>query len=203
VEIGKKAEAAVSGGTSSMQTQRQVTETCGDVFATANSGVEDKCMRKARKKIEAKQVEELAFIGSTLSEMAIFLNCSEETFYQRFHKAIKRGIVCRTIFLKRQRFDLAVKGNAAALKSWDAAVGEPNEQLNDLKHHEEQASLTEEELTVRILARDKVIEELLAKNPKMQELILAQRRSLQTKTPQTRLSHGTFVEQGLPLRTVS
>jgi hypothetical protein len=162
-------------------------------------------MRKARKKIEAKQVEELACIDSTVSEMAIFLNCSEETFYQRFHKAIKRGIVCRTIFLRRQRFDLAVKGNAAALKwFWDASVGETNRQLKDLKHHEEQASLTMEELRERILDNAKRQQEWWDKNPEMQaKLLLAKRGSLQTKTPQTRLSHGTFVEQGLPQRTVS
>jgi hypothetical protein len=138
-----------------MQTQRKLTQTCKSV-ATANSGVEDKYVRKARKKIEATQVEELAFIGSTLSEMAIFLNCSQDTLYRRFHKAIKRGIVCRPIFLRRQRFDLAMKGNAAALKwFWDACVGEPNEQLKDLKRHEEQASLTQEELIERILDNDK------------------------------------------------
>jgi hypothetical protein len=34
-----------------------------------------------------------------------------------------------------------------------------------------------------------------------QELLLAKRGSLQTKKPQTPLSPGTFVEQGLPLRT--
>jgi hypothetical protein len=36
-----------------------------------------------------------------------------------------------------------------------------------------------------------------------EELLLAKRGSLQTKKPQTQLRHGTFVEQGLPLRTVS
>jgi transcriptional regulator GlxA family with amidase domain len=99
VEIGKKAEATVSGGTSSMQTQRQVTETCGEVFATPNSGVESKSMRKARKKIEAKQVEDLALIGSTLAEMAMLLNCSEESLDRRFRKNIKRGMARRMILL--------------------------------------------------------------------------------------------------------
>jgi hypothetical protein len=32
-------------------------------------------MAKFRQKIDASQVEDLALIGSTLSEMAIFLNC--------------------------------------------------------------------------------------------------------------------------------
>jgi hypothetical protein len=128
-------------------------------------------MRKARKKIEAKQVEELAFIGCTLPEMAIFLNCSEETFYQRFHKAIKRGIVCRTIFLKRQRFDLAVKGNAAALKSWDGGVDATKKQLEELKRHEEEASLTQEERNARILDSVKRIQEFWDKYPEMKKSI--------------------------------
>jgi DNA-binding Lrp family transcriptional regulator len=126
-------------------------------------------MRKARKKIEARQVEELAFIGSTLSEMAIFLNCSEYTLYRRFHKVVKRGIVCRTIFLRRQRFDLAVKGNAAALKSWDAGVDETNKQLEELKSHEEEASLTQEELNARILVHVKRQQEWLDKHPEIRE----------------------------------
>jgi DNA-binding Lrp family transcriptional regulator len=181
-----------------MQTQRQLTQTCKSV-ATANSGVEDKCVRKARKKIEATQVEELAFIGSTLSEMAIFLDCSAQTLYRRFHKVVKRGIVCRTILLRRQRFHLAMKGNAAALKWFrDASVDETNEQLKDLKFHEERASLTQEELNERILDNVKRQQEWLDKHPEIQELLLAKRGSLQTKTPQTRLSHGTIVEQPSP-----
>ena len=132
---------------------------------TANSGVEDKYVRKARKKIEVTQVEELAFIGCTPSEMAICLSCSEYTLYRRFHKAIKRGIVCRTIFLKRWRFDQAMKGNAAAVKWFrDTWVGDPNEQLKDLKRHEEEASLTQEEWNERILDNEKRVQELLDKH---------------------------------------
>jgi hypothetical protein len=111
-----------------MRTQRKLTQTCKSV-ATANSGLEDKHVRKARKKIEATQVEELAFIGSAIRDGDIF----QDTLYRRFHKAIKRGIVCRTIFLRRQWFDLAMKGNAAALKwFWETSLGQTNEQLKRL-----------------------------------------------------------------------
>jgi hypothetical protein len=36
-------------------------------------------MSKSRQKIDASQVEELALIGSTPSETAILLDCSEDT----------------------------------------------------------------------------------------------------------------------------
>ena len=168
-------------------------------------------MRKARKKIEATQVEDLAFVGGTLSEMAIFLDCSEDTLYRRFHKAIKRGIVCRTIFLRRRRFDLAMKGNTAALKSFrDTCAGEPSEQSTNPKFHEEQASVAIEKLTQSILKRAPQIDALYDKTGMkemkeqieasydrtgMKELILAQRRRLETKKLQSRLRQGTFVEQ--------
>jgi hypothetical protein len=142
-------------------------------------------MRKARKEIQASQVEELAFIGSTLFEMAIFLDCSEDTLYRRFHKVIKKGIVRRTIFLRRQRFDLAMKGNAAAFKWFsDACVGEPSEQSKELQLHEKAAATTIEESIERVLAGDKKMEELIAKYPDLKELVLAQRARLRSKTPQ-------------------
>jgi hypothetical protein len=43
-------------------------------------------MAKSRQKIDASQVEDLALIGSTLSEMAILLNCSEASLDRRFRK---------------------------------------------------------------------------------------------------------------------
>jgi len=105
-------------------------------------------MAKPRRKIDASQIEDLASIGSTLSEMAILLDCSEETLYRRFLKAIKRGIMRRNIFLRRQQFDLAMKGNAAAL-NWFLA--QTDEQLKDLDRCEKEAlaSLSREELIER------------------------------------------------------
>jgi hypothetical protein len=55
----------------------------------------------------------------------------------------------RTIFLRRPQFDLAMKGNAAALKWF---LGQANEQLQDLERHEKEdlASLSNEELIERL-----------------------------------------------------
>jgi len=121
VEIGQKSRR------DEFYNEATADRTCGDGVATANSGVGDKCMRKARKKIEATQVEDLAFIGSTMSEMA-------------------------------------------ALKSWDVGVDETNKQLKDLKRHEEEASLTQEERNARILDSVKRIQEFWDKHPEMKKL---------------------------------
>jgi hypothetical protein len=183
VEIGQKSRK------DEFYNEATADRTCGDGVATANSGVGDKCMRKARKKIEATQVEDLAFIGSTMSEMAICLNCSEYTLSRRFHKAIERGIVCRTIFLERQRLDLAMNGNAAALKRFrDAWMGDPNEQLKHPKRHEEEASRTQEERNERILDKLKRQQEWLDKHAEIQESLLA----IRARLPGLVLSHETF-----------
>jgi hypothetical protein len=112
-------------------------------------------MAKSRQKIDASQVEELAVIGSTPSEMAILLNCSEANLVRRFSKTIKRGVVRRKIFLKLALFTRAMNGDATALK-WFLA--QPNEQLQDLERHEEEvASLSEDELIKRAIeVRDEV-----------------------------------------------
>jgi len=107
-------------------------------------------MAKSRK-IDASQVEELAFIGSTLTEMAILLNCTEENLYRRFIGAIKKGIVSRTIYLRRQQFILAVKGNAAAPHwFWESCLAQTNGQWEDLQRYESEKkdlkSLSDEEL---------------------------------------------------------
>jgi hypothetical protein len=107
-------------------------------------------MAKFRQKIDASQVEDLALIGSTLSEMAIFLNCSEASLDRRFRKIIKRGMVRRMIFLRLALFARAVNGDATALK-WFLA--QPNEQLQDMERHEKEdiASLSDAELIERAI----------------------------------------------------
>ena len=102
-------------------------------------------MAKSRKKVDASQVEERAFTGCKLSEMAILLDCSEDILYGRFLKAIKKGIMRRNILLRRQQLDQAMKGNAAAL-NWFLA--QTDEQLKDLDRHQKESfeSLSEEEL---------------------------------------------------------
>jgi hypothetical protein len=169
-----KSRSSVSGGTT--------VEAGGKVSRPQIQVLRTNIMRKARKKIEAIQVEELAFIGSTLFEMAICLNCSEYTLYRRFHKAIERGIVCRTIFLKRQRLYLAMKGNAAALKRFrDAWMSDPNERLKHPKCLKEEASRSQEEWNERILDKVKCQQEWLDKHPEIQQSLLAIRARLQTK----------------------
>ena|SRR5438552_3568633 len=105
-------------------------------------------MAKFRQKIDASQVEDLALIGSTLSEMAIFLNCGEASLDRRFGKTIKRGRALHMISLRRTLMDQALKGDITALK-WFLA--QPNEQLQDLERHEKEdlASLSNEELIKR------------------------------------------------------
>ena len=129
-----------------MQTQRQVTETCGEVFATPNSGVEGKSMRKARKKIEAKQVGDLALIGSTLAEMAMLLNCTGESLDRRFRKTIKRGMARRMILLRRELFVRAVHGDATALKWF--LHDSVSEQMRDFERRQKEFhdSLSPEEI---------------------------------------------------------
>src|ERR1700693_2728374 len=106
-------------------------------------------MAKSQQKIDASQVEELAVIGSTPSEMAILLNCSEANLVRRFRKTIKRGMVRRKIFLKLALFTRAMNGDATALK-WFLA--QPNEQWQDSERHEEEvASLSEDELIKRAI----------------------------------------------------
>jgi hypothetical protein len=80
----------------------------------AIEGIGDKYMPKA--KIVASQVEDLALIGSTLAEMAMLLNSSEESLDRRFRKNIKRGMARRMILLRRELFVQAMHGDATALK---------------------------------------------------------------------------------------
>jgi hypothetical protein len=42
-------------------------------------------------KMDAARVEHLALIGCTLAEIAISLNCSEESLERRFRKSIKKA----------------------------------------------------------------------------------------------------------------
>ena len=102
-------------------------------------------MAKVRQKIDASQVEALALIGSTLSEMAIFLNCSEASLDRRFGKTIKRGRALHMISLRRALMDQALKGDITALKF---LLAQPNEPSQDSKCQEKEdfSSMSEEEL---------------------------------------------------------
>ena len=99
-----------------------------------------------RKKIDASQVEDLALIGSTLAEMAMLLNCSEESLDRRFRKNIKRGMARRMTLLRSALFVRAVHGDATALKwFWQDSV---SEQMRDFERRQKEfyASLSVEEM---------------------------------------------------------
>jgi len=100
-----------------------------------------------RKRIDASQVEDLALIGSTLAEMAIHLNCSEESLDGRFRKNIKRGMVRRMILIRRELFVRALSGDATALKwFWQDSV---SDQIRDFERRQKEfiQSLSVEEMT--------------------------------------------------------
>ena len=99
-----------------------------------------------RKRIDASQVEDLALIGSTLAEMAIHLNCSEESLDRRFRKNIKRGMVRRMILMRRELFVRAMHGDATALKWF--LTDSFSEQMRDFERRQKQfyESLSPEEL---------------------------------------------------------
>src|SRR5216683_5781930 len=99
-----------------------------------------------RKRIDASQVEDLALIGSTLAEMAMLLNCSEESLDRRFRKNIKRGMARRMTLLRSALFVRAVHGDATALKwFWQDSV---SEQMRDFERRQKEfyASLSVEEM---------------------------------------------------------
>src|SRR5438477_7577847 len=99
-----------------------------------------------RRKIDASQVEDLALIGSTLAEMAIHLNCSEESLDRRFRKNIKRGIVRRMILMRSELFVRAMHADATALK-W-SLTDSVSEQMRDFERRQKEfyQSLTVEEM---------------------------------------------------------
>ena len=99
-----------------------------------------------RKKIDASQVEDLALIGSTLAEMAMLLNCSEESLDRRFRKNIKRGMVRRMILIRSELLVRAVHGDATALKWF--LQDSVSEQMRDFERRQKEfyASLSVEEM---------------------------------------------------------
>ncbi len=97
-------------------------------------------------KIDASQVEDLALIGSTLAEMAMLLNCSEESLDRRFRKNIKRGMVRRMILMRRELLVRAMHGDATALKWF--LTDSFSEQMRDFERRQKEfyASLSVEEM---------------------------------------------------------
>ena len=99
-----------------------------------------------RSKIDASQVEELALIGCTLAEMAMVLNCSEESLDRRFRRNIKRGVARRVILIRAELFTSAMRGDAATLNGFlhDSVT----EQMKDFQRRNKEFydSLTRDEM---------------------------------------------------------
>lgn len=99
-----------------------------------------------RTKIDALQVEELALIGCTMSEISMLLNCSVTNLDRRFRKNLHRGMARRMILIRRELFIHAMHGDAAAIK-WFLHES-ASEQIKDFEQRQNVVyqSFTREEL---------------------------------------------------------
>jgi hypothetical protein len=70
-------------------------------------------MRRSRKKLDLEEIEQLAFRGCTVREIAMYLGRDEAALEKssRCIHAIGRGWVRRLIILRHRMFELAVRGN--------------------------------------------------------------------------------------------
>ena len=72
-------------------------------------------MARPHKSINSDQVQRLAAIGCTVSEIALVLNCSPDTLQRRFASAINTGRGLLKTSLRRAQLDAAIKGNTKML----------------------------------------------------------------------------------------
>src|SRR5215471_13537628 len=70
-------------------------------------------MARPRKKIDRDQVENLAAIGCTASEIAVVVNCCESTVKVRFHSSLIKGRERLKTSLRRMQYQSASAGNVA------------------------------------------------------------------------------------------
>lgn len=68
-------------------------------------------MARPQKKIDPKQVEQLAAINCSHAEMAAVLGCSADTLERRFAAVIKEGRGKGNVSLKRKQWQAAMDGN--------------------------------------------------------------------------------------------
>lgn len=69
-------------------------------------------MARPCKQIDPKQIEKLASILCTTSEIAAVLGCSQDTLERRFSAVLDRGREQGRASLRRQQYKLAMGGNA-------------------------------------------------------------------------------------------
>lgn|SRR5215510_1766022 len=72
-------------------------------------------MARPRKKIDGDQIEKLAGIGCTVSEIAVVIGCHENTLHNRFCGRIKKGRENLKTSLRRMQYKAASGGNIAML----------------------------------------------------------------------------------------
>lgn len=72
-------------------------------------------MGRPKKEINEKQVERLAAIGCTVTEIATVLGCNPDTLYVRFSESLKKGRESLKTSLRRFQYKAAQNGNAAIL----------------------------------------------------------------------------------------
>lgn len=72
-------------------------------------------MARPRKKIDPTQVEKLAAIQCSYSEMAAVLDCNESTLTRRFAQAIKKGREMGRMSMKRKQYEVGMTGNVTML----------------------------------------------------------------------------------------
>ena len=69
-----------------------------------------------RKRIDLRDIEQLAFVGCSVKEIALYLDREEaELRSRRCIRAITRGRIRSVITLRRKMFDLALGGNVTLL----------------------------------------------------------------------------------------
>jgi len=68
-------------------------------------------MGRPQKKIDADQVEQLAALGCSVSEIATVVKCSKPTLERRFMPTIEKGRERFKISLKRMQYESAASGS--------------------------------------------------------------------------------------------
>ena len=72
-------------------------------------------MARPRKTLYEQKVKLLAAKGLSLKEIALQLDCSDDTLSRRYAGAIKKGHDLRNASLARRQFELAMTGNCTML----------------------------------------------------------------------------------------
>ena len=62
-------------------------------------------------KIDPAEIEKLAAIGCTTSEIAAFLNCSKDTIEKRFSAVLQKGRENMKSSIRRMQYETAAGGN--------------------------------------------------------------------------------------------